>query len=110
MTDDLVADTSLPVLSGSVLSHIGVNGGAVGKPYVSTPYHGHAIVQASHPSLPPTRSPEHELTQVWTALQWVVDNLFTEAFWIWYNRKLHVDIRERVIRKKAREVKAAKQE
>ena len=43
-------------------------------------------------------------------MQWVVDNLFTEAFWIWYNRKLHVDIRERVIRKKAREVKAAKQE
>jgi 17beta-estradiol 17-dehydrogenase / very-long-chain 3-oxoacyl-CoA reductase len=44
------------------------------------------------------------------AMQWVVDNLFTEAFWIWYNRKLHIDIRDRVIRKKAREAKAAKQE
>ncbi|KAL8286926.1 hypothetical protein RQP46_003932 [Phenoliferia psychrophenolica] len=66
----------------SVLSHIGVNGGAVGKPYVSTPYHGHAPVQ------------------------WVVDNLFSNRFWINYNRKLHVDIRRRVIKKREREAAA----
>lgn len=32
-------------LVGSVLSHIGVRGGAVGQPHISTPYHGHAPVQ-----------------------------------------------------------------
>ncbi|KAI5479880.1 beta-keto reductase [Pseudohyphozyma bogoriensis] len=68
----------------SVLSHIGVNGGAVGKPYVSTPYHGHAPVQ------------------------WVVDNFLTNRFWINYNRRLHVDIRKRVFKKREREAKAAK--
>lgn len=36
---------------GSVLSHIGVNGGAVGQPHISTPYHGHAPVQVRRPSL-----------------------------------------------------------
>lgn len=68
----------------SALAHIGVNGGAVGKPYVSTPYHGHAPVQ------------------------WVVDNLFSNKFWISYNRKLHVDIRKRVLKKRDREAKQGK--
>jgi hypothetical protein len=33
--------------TGSVLSKIGVNGGAIGQPHISTPYHGHAPVQVS---------------------------------------------------------------
>ncbi|POY73854.1 hypothetical protein BMF94_3024 [Rhodotorula taiwanensis] len=72
---------------GSVLSKIGVQGGAVGQPHISTPYHGHAPVQ------------------------WVVDHLFSRAFWLGYNRKLHLDIRRRAIRKREREAaKAAKAE
>ncbi|GAA5876120.1 hypothetical protein JCM16303_007029 [Sporobolomyces ruberrimus] len=63
----------------SVLSKIGVNGGAVGQPHISTPYHGHAPVQ------------------------WVVDHLFTNSFWLDYNRKLHLDIRRRAIRKRERD-------
>ncbi|GAA5852455.1 hypothetical protein JCM5353_007370 [Sporobolomyces roseus] len=63
----------------SVLSKIGVNGGAVGQPHISTPYHGHAPVQ------------------------WVVDHLFSNSFWLNYNRKLHVDIRRRAIRKRERD-------
>ncbi|ORY85366.1 hypothetical protein BCR35DRAFT_302841 [Leucosporidium creatinivorum] len=68
----------------SVLAHIGVNGGAVGQPHISTPYHGHAPVQ------------------------WVVDHLFTRSWWLSYNRKLHVDIRRRAIRKRERLAKEAK--
>ncbi|GAA5955849.1 hypothetical protein JCM8115_004342 [Rhodotorula mucilaginosa] len=63
----------------SVLSKIGVQGGAVGQPHISTPYHGHAPVQ------------------------WVVDHLFSRSFWLDYNRKLHLDIRRRAIRKRERE-------
>ncbi|GAA6063013.1 hypothetical protein JCM10212_002654 [Sporobolomyces blumeae] len=63
----------------SVLSKIGVNGGAVGQPHISTPYHGHAPVQ------------------------WVVDHLFSYKFWLGYNRKLHLDIRRRAIRKRERD-------
>ncbi|GAA5952878.1 hypothetical protein JCM21900_004251 [Sporobolomyces salmonicolor] len=63
----------------SVLSHIGVKGGAVGQPHISTPYHGHAPVQ------------------------WVVDHLFSHQFWLNYNRKLHLDIRRRAIRKRERD-------
>ncbi|GAA5887603.1 hypothetical protein JCM5296_004431 [Sporobolomyces johnsonii] len=63
----------------SVLSHIGVKGGAVGQPHISTPYHGHAPVQ------------------------WVVDHLFSNQFWLDYNRKLHLDIRRRAIRKRERD-------
>ncbi|GAA5896899.1 SDR family oxidoreductase [Sporobolomyces salmoneus] len=63
----------------SVLSKIGVNGGAVGQPHISTPYHGHAPVQ------------------------WVVDHLFSNSFWLDYNRKLHLDIRRRAIRKRERD-------
>lgn len=37
--------------TGSVLSHIGVNGGAVGQPHISNPYSGHAPVQVSYVSL-----------------------------------------------------------
>ncbi|GAA5947102.1 hypothetical protein JCM3765_002158 [Sporobolomyces pararoseus] len=71
----------------SVLSKIGVNGGAVGQPHISTPYHGHAPVQ------------------------WVVDHLFSNSFWLNYNRKLHLDIRRRAIRKREREAaKAVKAE
>ncbi|SGY32699.1 BQ5605_C002g01401 [Microbotryum silenes-dioicae] len=71
----------------SALSHIGVNGGAVGQPHISTPYHGHAPVQ------------------------WVVDNLMTRSFWLGYNRRLHIDIRKRVLRKREREAaKANKKE
>ncbi|GJN91729.1 hypothetical protein Rhopal_004752-T1 [Rhodotorula paludigena] len=67
----------------SVLSHIGVRGGAVGQPHISTPYHGHAPVQ------------------------WVVDHLFSHRFWLNYNRKLHLDIRRRAIRKREREAAKA---
>ncbi|BGP21783.1 hypothetical protein JCM10295v2_000658 [Rhodotorula toruloides] len=67
----------------SVLSHIGVRGGAVGQPHISTPYHGHAPVQ------------------------WVVDHLFSRQFWLDYNRKLHLDIRKRVLRKREREAAKA---
>ncbi|KAM0746774.1 NAD(P)-binding protein [Meredithblackwellia eburnea MCA 4105] len=70
----------------SVLSHIGSNGGAVGQPHISTPYHGHAPVQ------------------------WVVDNFMSRAFWLGYNRKLHIDIKKRVERKRAREAKEGKKE
>ncbi|GAA5919076.1 hypothetical protein JCM1841_003735 [Sporobolomyces salmonicolor] len=63
----------------SVLSHIGVKGGAVGQPHISTPYHGHAPVQ------------------------WVVDHLFSHQFWLNYNRKLHLDIRRRALRKRERD-------
>ncbi|GAA6001632.1 hypothetical protein JCM10207_002240 [Rhodosporidiobolus poonsookiae] len=70
----------------SALSHIGVNGGAVGQPHISTPYHGHAPIQ------------------------WVVDNLFSRQFWLNYNRKLHIDIRRRVQRKKEREAGKAVKE
>ncbi|GAA6007298.1 hypothetical protein JCM11491_003079 [Sporobolomyces phaffii] len=71
----------------SVLSKIGVNGGAVGQPHISTPYHGHAPVQ------------------------WVVDHLFSNSFWLNYNRKLHLDIRRRAIRKRERDAaKAVKAE
>ncbi|GAA5988846.1 hypothetical protein JCM11641_005040 [Rhodosporidiobolus odoratus] len=67
----------------SVLSHIGVHGGAVGQPHISTPYHGHAPVQ------------------------WVVDHFFSRSFWLNYNRKLHLDIRRRVLRKRDREAAKA---
>jgi len=71
----------------SVLSHIGVRGGAVGQPHISTPYHGHAPVQ------------------------WVVDHFFSNSFWLNYNRKLHLDIRRRALRKREREAaKAVKAE
>ncbi|BGP12875.1 hypothetical protein JCM10213_005170 [Rhodosporidiobolus nylandii] len=71
----------------SVLSHIGVRGGAVGQPHISTPYHGHAPVQ------------------------WVVDHLFSHSFWLNYNRKLHLDIRRRAIRRRERDAaKAVKPE
>lgn len=40
-------DSVLKPTSGSVLSHIGLNGGAVGQPHISTPYHGHALIQVS---------------------------------------------------------------
>ncbi|GAA5845780.1 hypothetical protein JCM11251_007736 [Rhodosporidiobolus azoricus] len=63
----------------SVLSKIGVQGGAVGQPHISTPYHGHAPVQ------------------------WVVDHLFSNQFWLNYNRRLHLDIRRRAIRKRERD-------
>ncbi|KAK4054801.1 hypothetical protein OIV83_000725 [Microbotryomycetes sp. JL201] len=63
----------------SVLGKIGVNGGAVGQPHVSTPYHGHAPVQ------------------------WVIDHFFTNSWWLEYNRKLHIDVRRRAIRKRERE-------
>ncbi|GAA5922260.1 ketoreductase [Sporobolomyces koalae] len=63
----------------SVLSKIGVNGGAVGQPHISTPYHGHAPVQ------------------------WVIDHFFTNSWWLNYNRKLHLDIRRRAIRKRERD-------
>ncbi|CEQ42122.1 SPOSA6832_03921 [Sporobolomyces salmonicolor] len=72
------------LLVGSVLSHIGVKGGAVGQPHISTPYHGHAPVQVR-------RSP------------WVVDHLFSHQFWLNYNRKLHLDIRRRALRKRERD-------
>ncbi|KAK4058135.1 hypothetical protein OIO90_000874 [Microbotryomycetes sp. JL221] len=63
----------------SVLGKIGVNGGAVGQPHISTPYHGHAPVQ------------------------WVIDHFMTNSWWLEYNRKLHIDIRRRAIRKRERD-------
>ena len=44
----------------SALSHIGLQCGAVGHPYVSTPYWSHAIIQ------------------------WLVDHIGTEWFWMNY--------------------------
>lgn len=35
--------------------------------------------------------------------QWVVDHLFSNSFWLNYNRKLHLDIRRRAIRKRERD-------
>ena len=87
-----------------MLSKIGVNGGAVGQPYVSTPYSGHAPVQvrnkACHLMFPKF------LTFQRTA-QWVIDHFFTNSWWLEYNRKLHIDIRRRAIRKREREAAKA---
>lgn len=63
----------------NVLSKIGVQGGAVGQPHISTPYSGHAPVQ------------------------WVIDHLMTNTFWLNYNRELHIDIRKRAIKKRERD-------
>lgn len=63
----------------NVLSKIGVNGGAVGQPHISNPYSGHAPVQ------------------------WIIDHFLTNSFWLNYNRKLHVDIRRRAIKKRERD-------
>lgn len=46
---------------------------------------------------------EQELTIRSSPLQWVVDHLFSNSFWLNYNRKLHLDIRRRAIRKRERE-------
>jgi len=46
----------------SVLSHIGLQCGAVAHPYVSTPYWTHALAQ------------------------WVVDHTWTKKGWMWYTK------------------------
>lgn len=87
----------------SALSHIGLPCGAVGHPYVSTPYWSHAIIQ------------------------WLVDHVGTEWFWMNYTHsklvfrceprqasltrmifiaEMHIDIRRRALRKQDREKKA----
>ena len=48
-------------------------------PYVSTPYWSHALAQ------------------------WTVDHVGTRWFWMWYTKKMHVEIRKRALRKAARE-------
>lgn len=83
--------TSLSVPSPSsyvrtVLSHVGQSGGAVAQPCISNPHPVHAV------------------------MQWAIDHLFTRAFWIQYNRKMHVDIRRRALKKKERLAAAAKKD
>ena len=86
-----------------MLSKIGVQGGAVGQPHISTPYHGHAPVQVrTNVALCTlTSDPDRRLGNL--CEQWVVDHLFSRSFWLDYNRKLHLDIRRRAIRKRERE-------
>ncbi|KAF8515357.1 3-ketoacyl-CoA reductase [Hysterangium stoloniferum] len=70
----------------AALSKIGVPGGALGKPYTSTPYWSHSLVDA-----------------VITGLDW-------PAFFMGYTLRLHKDIRRRALKKREREAAAAKRE
>ena len=67
------------MLLGSVLSHLCQRCGATEHPYVSTPYWSHALVQ------------------------WGVEHLGTRWFWMWYTKRMNVDVRRRALRKAARE-------
>ena len=83
------ADASLSHLvrcgieKGSVLSHIGLQCGAVSHPYVSTPYWSHAVIQ------------------------WLVDHIGTEWLWMKYTFSMHKDIRRRALKKMEREKSGA---
>jgi len=71
----------------SVLSHIGLQCGAIAHPYVTTPFWTHALAQ------------------------WAVDHLWTKAGWMWYTKRMHIDIRKRALRKQKRlQEQQAKQE
>ncbi|KAH9812571.1 hypothetical protein DFH28DRAFT_1129876 [Melampsora americana] len=68
----------------SVLSTIGLQGGAIGKAYISTGYLAHALVQ------------------------WFVDRFGTETFWLKYNLNLQRSIAHRVELKRIRLEKSKK--
>lgn len=68
----------------SVLRTIGLEGGAIGKAYVSTGYLAHALVQ------------------------WFVDRFGTEGFWLRYNLNLQRSIARRVEQKRLRMQNAKK--
>jgi 17beta-estradiol 17-dehydrogenase / very-long-chain 3-oxoacyl-CoA reductase len=59
----------------AALSHIGLPCGAIGHPYVSTPYWSHAIIQ------------------------WLVDHVGTEWFWMWYTHSEYCQCRSKFGRK-----------
>ncbi|KAI8995041.1 hypothetical protein BDB01DRAFT_847023 [Pilobolus umbonatus] len=67
----------------SVLSKVGVACGA-NVPFTSTPYHTHAL------------------------LNWAINNLFTNQFWVTQNDNIQKDIRKRALRKREREAAARK--
>ncbi|KAG0296161.1 hypothetical protein BGZ98_001084, partial [Dissophora globulifera] len=66
----------------SVLSQIGLSGGA-STPFTSTPFYSHAVAN------------------------WLIDNVFSRAFWVQHNYNVQVDIRKRALRKREREAAAA---
>ncbi|KAG0149191.1 hypothetical protein CROQUDRAFT_654020 [Cronartium quercuum f. sp. fusiforme G11] len=68
----------------SVLSTLGLQGGAIGKAYISTGYLAHALVQ------------------------WFVDRFGTEYFWLKYNLNLQKSIARRVELKRIRLEKSKK--
>jgi len=72
----------------SVLSRIGSNCGALGRPFTSTPYWAHALYD------------------------WAIGyaNLLVPTVPLWINHKIHKDIRFRALRKKEREAAAAKKQ
>lgn len=67
------------------LSKVGLSCGAQGMAYTSTPFWGQAL------------------------LQWLVMNTLGLMSWptLWYNKKIHVNIRQRALRKKERDAKKA---
>ncbi|KIJ51218.1 hypothetical protein M422DRAFT_26645 [Sphaerobolus stellatus SS14] len=70
----------------AALSKIGVQGGSLGKPFLSTPFWSHSLIDA------------------------LLATLNFPSFWIGYTLRLHKDIRRRAIRKKEREAAASKKE
>ncbi|KAI8341353.1 hypothetical protein BC941DRAFT_416595 [Chlamydoabsidia padenii] len=66
----------------SVLSKIGLSCGA-NVPFTSTPYHTHGLVN------------------------WIINNVFSNTFWVNYNDSIQKDIRKRALRKREREAAAA---
>ncbi|KAF8531611.1 3-ketoacyl-CoA reductase [Gautieria morchelliformis] len=70
----------------AALSKIGVPGGALGKPYTSTPYWAHSLADA-----------------VLTGLNW-------PSLFMTYTLALHKDIRRRALKKRAKETAATKKE
>ncbi|KAG9302566.1 hypothetical protein G9A89_007270 [Geosiphon pyriformis] len=68
----------------SVLSKIGVPGGAADIPFGSNAYPSHALVN------------------------WIIGNTLTTNFWLQKNYAVHLDIRKRALRKREREAAAAK--
>ncbi|TIC07553.1 NAD(P)-binding protein [Wallemia mellicola] len=65
----------------SVLTRIGLNGGSISRPYTSTPYWSHAIVDA------------------------ILSLSGFKRLVLWYTHKMQKDIRQRALRKKEREAK-----
>jgi 17beta-estradiol 17-dehydrogenase / very-long-chain 3-oxoacyl-CoA reductase len=67
----------------ATLSKIGLGGGSQGRPYTSTPFWGHALIQ------------------------WWLENTLgvNNPLVLWQNRRMHEDIRKRALRKQEREAK-----